>query len=249
LFNPLHGFAAPVFAAVFAAAFVSANTGPVLTLRILFDDGTKPASLRQVSFCEYPDSERSCADAELTDDPAVAIARHICSSARWVKIYACAPFPGMAAPKDARSERLLWSRTAKYDIFLPLDMSKITTDTERTLLIPRGNASLRVRLLPPSGDEGTTITAQLETLWQSGEPSMIMPGVRQADGSMLFAPAWPGIYYVYCMYGRRSYYRLIALQDGEKLDEGKWEWPEGRISGQLLDAKGQPVADQRLYFY
>lgn len=221
---------------------------PIVTLRIRFDDGTPPANVRHIRFLRDRNSETDIGEAILTGDPSVAVIGRPSHETRWVKIYADAPYPEFQFPENLPPERNALGSMAHYDCFLPFDASNITTNTERALILPRGNASLRVRLLPPAGGDDAQLAASLETVWQEGHPSMIMPGRPQDDGTFLFAPVWPGIYYVYVYCDGASYRRPVAIQDGESRDEGEWSWPDGRIRGRLLDAAGNPRANELLHF-
>jgi len=221
---------------------------PVLTLRVRFEDGTLPAHVREVRFLRGPNPEWCVGEAVSTSNPSIVVAGHPARETRWVNIYAYAPYPGFELPDPLPPGRSPREFMARYDCFLPFDASDITTNTARHVILPRGNASLRVCLLPPDAAEDQLVSARLETVWRSGESSMIMPGVLQTDGTTLFAPVWPGVYYVSCTCNGAGYRKPVAIQDGEQRDEGVWPWPDSRIRGQLLDPAGSPSPFTNLHF-
>lgn len=223
---------------------------PILGLRVSFDDGTPADSIHRILFLRESDTENFLGDAVLCN-PSFAIVSRLSTETRWARVCAGTWSSEYRPPDEIPPDYSTMSRMARYDCILPFDASEITTNTKRTLILPRGNASLRVRLHPPGdgdGDNKGKLGASLETVWQKRQSSMIMPGRRQEDGAFLFAPVWPGVYYVYYRCGYATVRRPVAIQDGEHRDEGEWRWPDGRIRGRLLDADGVPRPNETLHF-
>lgn len=218
----------------------SPDTECALRFKILFEDGEKPFSLNFVWFQTEPNPDKFCSEALLTSDPSIALAKEIPQEARWIKVYAYRATHFSSTPLQKPF----------YDVSFPLDCSKIKPPSEETFILPLGNSSVRVNILPPADFSfaESPFPPYVGTMWVSGRNSMVMFAQNKEDGSFLFSPVWAGDYYLY--FQKSHLYRVpFTVGEGEQLDLGEFPWPSGKVSGRILNAKGKPVQEANFQLY